>query len=320
MFLIAGVETARTQSDSAAARLAKDFPRYARLTDPGPVALDDLRKRLRPREGFVSFVIGVHASFVLLVTREGLTARPIAATQDSLAADIADLRNTFSLGPGTEQPFSLKNAHVLYRQLLEPVDAQLAGLDRLVVSASGDLASLPFSLLVATAPRDGLTYGDADWLVRRMAIAQVPSAGAFLALRGAAHAPAPLPLLAVGNPAFNGNAQGLTALSTACQRGGPANPDLLRALPALPDTAGEVNQVAADLKAGPNDLLLGTGATEAALRQKPLDQYAVLYFATHGLLPGELHCQAEPALVLSPPDTAPTSTRSDWLLNSQRDR
>jgi CHAT domain-containing protein len=144
----------------------------------------------------------------------------------------------------------------------------------------------------------------------------VPSAGAFLALRGASHAPAPLPLLAVGNPAFTGNAQGLAALSTACQRGGPADPQLLRALPALPDTAGEVNQVAADLKGNPNDLLLGAGATEAALRQKPLDQYAVLYFATHGLLPGELHCQAEPALVLSPPDSAQASTKTDGLLTA----
>jgi hypothetical protein len=36
------------------------------------------------------------------------------------------------------------------------------------------------------------------------------------------------------------------------------------------------------------------------LRAQPLDQYRVVYFATHGLLPGELHCQAEPALVLSP--------------------
>ena len=30
----------------------------------------------------------------------------------------------------------------------------------------------------------------------------------------------------------------------------------------------------------------------------------MLYFATHGLLPGELHCQAEPGLVLSPPRDA----------------
>jgi len=42
----------------------------------------------------------------------------------------------------------------------------------------------------------------------------------------------------------------------------------------------------------------------------------VLYFATHGLLPGELHCQAEPGLVLSPPPGPPSNIASDGLLRA----
>jgi CHAT domain-containing protein len=41
----------------------------------------------------------------------------------------------------------------------------------------------------------------------------------------------------------------------------------------------------------------------------------VLYFATHGLLPGELHCQAEPGLALSPAPGA-ASTNLDGLLTA----
>ena len=52
------------------------------------------------------------------------------------------------------------------------------------------------------------------------------------------------------------------------------------------------------------------------MRGEKLDQYAVLYFATHGLLPGELHCQAEPGLVLSPPSGAPASASADGLLSA----
>ena len=48
--------------------------------------------------------------------------------------------------------FSLVNAYALYRQMLGPVEPQLAGVDHLIVAASGDLASLPFSLLVTAAP------------------------------------------------------------------------------------------------------------------------------------------------------------------------
>lgn len=65
----------------------------------------------------------------------------------------------------------------------------------------------------------------------------------------------------------------------------------------------------------PGSVLLGANATEANFRARPLDQYGVLYFATHGLLPGELHCQAEPGLALSPPAIA-TSAAQDGLLDA----
>jgi CHAT domain-containing protein len=42
----------------------------------------------------------------------------------------------------------------------------------------------------------------------------------------------------------------------------------------------------------------------------------VLYFATHGLLPGELHCQSEPGLVLSPPPAAARNAAEDGLLDA----
>ena len=76
---------------------------------------------------------------------------------------------------------------------------------------------------------------------------------------------------------------------------------LLRALSPLHDTADEVRNVARALGGAGDSVLLGAAASETGFRARQLDQYRVLYFATHGLLPGELHCQAEPGLVLSPP-------------------
>jgi CHAT domain-containing protein len=126
--------------------------------------------------------------------------------------------------------------------------------------------------------------------------------------------------LGVGNPVFQGGganqALALNTLAAACQAGGPADPALLRALQPLPETATEVEAVGRNLGAAPDDILIGAGANEAALRAKTLDQYAVLYFATHGMLPGELHCQAQPGLVLSPPVTPASSTAMDGLLTA----
>ncbi|HET7085893.1 MAG TPA: CHAT domain-containing tetratricopeptide repeat protein [Rhizomicrobium sp.] len=326
--LAARAQAAIAHSDELAARLRTAFPGYVKFSAPAALPLSDLQQRLRPHEAFASYVIGVRASYVLLATRTGLVVRPVAAGESDLATAISDLRSAFTPKLGKMPDFSLKNSYALYRQLLGPVEPELAGIDRLVVAAGGDLASLPFSLLVtgdpqtaqSKAPSKVQSNGDAAWLIRRMAVAQVPSPRAFAALRGAHHAPAPRPFLGVGNPDFSGGEAtpglAMNTLASMCQQGGPADAAMLRALVPLPDTEAEVRSVARDLNASPDDIQLGAGATEPALRARALDQYAVLYFATHGLLPGELHCQAEPGLVLSPPTQTATSAAADGLLTA----
>ncbi len=317
--LSAALSAATSSADAATAKLHADFPAYATLADPGAVSLDTMKRALHPREAFAGFVIGVHASYVLLVTPEGLTVKPIQTNADDLAADIADLRSAFVPKLGKLPDFSLANAASLYNETLGPVSPQLANVDHLVVAASGDLASLPFSLLV-TAPGQANNYVGAAWLIRKTAVSATPSARAFIALRGAARTNQARPFLGIGNPTFQGGganqALALNALASACQAGGPTDPALLRALQPLPETAAEVQAVGRDLGASPDDILMGAGASEAALRSKTLDQYAVLYFATHGMLPGELHCQAQPGLVLSPPSGPASTTATDGLLTA----
>jgi CHAT domain-containing protein len=75
-----------------------------------------------------------------------------------------------------------------------------------------------------------------------------------------------------------------------------------------------VQTVASRIGGGNDTILLGGQATEANLRAQALDQYAVVYFATHGILPGEMHCEGEPALALSPPASTAGSTNSDGIL------
>src|ERR1700730_17203233 len=64
-------------------------------------------------------------------------------------------------------------------------------------------------------------------------------------------------------------------------------------LPQLPGTRKEAQQIAEDLKADPADIRLGLAATEAAVKQAKLDQYRVVYFATHGLVAGDLEAFAK---------------------------
>ena len=66
-------------------------------------------------------------------------------------------------------------------------------------------------------------------------------------------------------------------------------------LPQLPGTRAEVQAIGKTLKVDPSDLKLGLNATVTAVKQAQLDQYRIVYFATHGLVSGELERFAKSA-------------------------
>ena len=91
--------------------------------------------------------------------------------------------------------------------------------------------------------------------------------------------------------------------------GGAANVNELRQLPPVPQTADLVCGVAQALGADEADIHLAARATEASVKamsasksaSDTLAAYAVVNFATHGAVAGELKGSAEPGLVLTPP-------------------
>jgi CHAT domain-containing protein len=83
-------------------------------------------------------------------------------------------------------------------------------------------------------------------------------------------------------------------------------PSLAENLPQLPSTKDEVQAIAKALQVDASDIKLGLDATVTAVKNVKLDQYRIVYFATHGLVAGDLEKFAkgkiEPALALSIPD------------------
>jgi CHAT domain-containing protein len=322
--LLKEVDDQNKRRQALEAQISKQFPGYFRLATPEPVSLADLQKRLRPDEALVEFEFGRDRAAVILVTAQGFAAQPIQSDQERIEASVRAVRRTLDARSGRIGEFDLADAYRLYRALFGPVEGQLAGINRMIVVPGDALASLPIGLLVTEPPGGGRDYGHAAWLVRRVADSVVPSVRAFVTLRDkVASKSATRPFLGVGNPDFQGTASGgrgtksgLEALAIHCGGDGPIPPEMLRALAPLPETAGEVRQVAQTLGAGADALLLGGGASEAAFRREPLDQFRVLYFATHGLLPGELSCQTQPALALSPPAVPAASKSEDGLLDA----
>ena len=217
---------------------------------------------------------------------------------------------------GSIKDFDLALAHRLYQTLFGAVEQELNGIDHLIVAGTGPLASLPFGVLV-TLPSENLNYSKAAWLGQKFAISHVPSLQAFYALRGATPKQAPSKvMLAFADPVFDGAAKSAAAVSGSgpCLPDGPMNSVTLRGLAPLPDTTAEVKAVAKILGADSAAVFLREQANEQNFNQQKLADYRVLYFATHGLLPGELRCQAEPGLVLTAPLEQAMDKNQDGLL------
>jgi len=65
--------------------------------------------------------------------------------------------------------------------------------------------------------------------------------------------------------------------------------------------ADELNAVTKNLGVAAADIHLGEDASETTLKRTPLADYGIVYFATHGLVAGDVKGLAEPSLVLSIP-------------------
>ena len=248
-------------------------------------------------------------------------------------------------------PFDLVRAHALYGALLAPFEDMIQG-KHLLIAASGPLAALPFSVLVTdksavAVPPDPAQYGDAAWLSRRHAITVLPSVPSLASLRTVARPSiAQNSFIGFGNPLLSGTdgrdrsawakqqcpkdplsppqrvaARKMPGLPSNALRGTLVNTAALRRQSPLPETADELCAVARDLGTDEHNVMLGSGATESAIKTLnatgALATYRIVHFATHGLLAGETESfgsNAEPALLLTPPDAS--SDADDGLLTA----
>ncbi len=329
--------------------LRRQFPDYFTLVRPEPIDTTKARALLAPDEALVVMFTGYDQTFVWALTREDAAWHRVDMSVDQLTDAVQAMRDsldveTFKQSIRTKpRMFDLSLAQHLYSRLLGPVETIIKSKKHLVTVPYGPLSSLPLQVLVTGGPvmahpelKHLPMYAEAHWLVRRHAVSVLPSVGSLEGLRVVAKRPVmpQRPLIGFGNPRF-GSAQAdsrgsrskrggavqvadtpssRTRSFTAYWRGSEVNTDALRDLPPLPETEGELRTVARHLKASDRDLRLGAAATEAQVKQLDLTQYRIVYFATHGLVAGEVKGLAEPALALTPPARA--TSLDDGLLTA----
>jgi len=327
-------QIAATEAKLAAneARLDKEFPDYATLAKPKPLAVEDAQKLLRPDEALVFLLPGDKESYVFALTREEFDWQTISLGKEVLAEKVSAFRHGLdvdelnkSVEARKPELFDLNVARELYASLLGPADALIKDKRHLLIVPSGPLTALPFHLLVTqkfegTAPDSSVfgRYRDAAWLIKRRAITILPSVPSLKALRFSARTDeGAKPLIGFGDPLFraeeniafdSGNAGGRIQVASRSTRGyadywqgAELDRARLAEVPPLPDTADELKAVAKTLGAPLSDIYLGIDASETNVKRAPLADYRVVYFATHALVAGDIKGLGEPALLLSVP-------------------
>ena len=203
--------------------------------------------------------------------------------------------------PTSLPEFDIADAQTLYQLTLGGVAASLEGVKTLVVAPAGPLLSLPFEVLL-TGPADRANLADAPWLVRKFTLTHVPAPSNFVSLRKIAGGSR------ASRPWFGfGDFHPVTLAQAQKSFPGPAcaeSAKLLASLPVLPGAHKELDAARQLLDANAVDELLGPAFTAHAVLAEHLKDYRILQFSTHALLPAELRCQAEPAIVTSVPPNA----------------
>jgi CHAT domain-containing protein len=339
--LQAELDQLQVDYDSIENQIRSASPRYATLTAPKPVTLEEIRGQVLDEDtALLEYTLGEERSYLFAVTRQGLTLSRLPGRAEierqaaafrrqiipaslrrsltELVSSPADAQRGLTLsGSAAADPAAVSAyanaALALYKTAVEPA-APLFKTDRLLVVADGALNYIPFHALVTSAPPAGSDFSTLPYLIKTNDVLFAPSASVVAAIRqqragaGGSRAGG---MLIVADPVFSptdprahaGRADGQQAAGEAVRglsfesaladvseseaSSAPAATGAQRGvLIRLAGTRAEAQQIAklAAATGRRADLWLDLEASESKVEETDLRQYAVLHFATHGLL------------------------------------
>ena len=298
----AAAQTKLTQADETVRKLSPNYEQLVQDVVPASAVF----ARLHRGEAFVAIMLSEDSGWTFVLRDGDIAAARIDGGTRIVGNMVKAIRKSIELaptGPALPPPFDPKTARDLYKLVLGGVDGRLEGATSVVFAPTGPLLSLPFELLLTDDSANPANLAAAPWLVRKYAIAHVPAVTNFVGLRKVAGtSAAKLPWFGFGDfrRITQPQAEGMFP-SAACgsdSRNLAGLPDLIAAKKELLLSymiftgSKDPSAIASSALLGENftaDNIVGMG--------DKLKNYKVLQFAAHALLPGEIRCQTEAAII-----------------------
>ena len=281
--LEASLTRLREQHKQITAKLRQVNPDYDKIKDPASYSLRQIQNLVVNDDQTVllEYLVGQHASYVWAIRRNSVEAFELPGA-DLINQAVRKVYNNVSKEPDAESNKELSKATAeLAEVVLAPVAAQLTA-PRVIVVADGALNYIPFQLL----PLNN------EPLVAKFEVINAPSASILGQLRQEQqHRPPRTKVLAAfGDPVFESNyaqvkkssATEMTAMAARDVEVGAdsLDPSLIRP---LNYTKFELNNLSAIAGSGAF-VARDFAASRETLWSIDLSKYAILHFATHGVL------------------------------------
>ncbi len=277
--------------DAVQSEIRRRNPKYAALTRPEPLSLEQVRKSvLEHNTQLLVYSLGDERSFLWSIPQSGeiktyvLPARPLIENMARKAYESLRHRS------GVSRQANKHWAHDLSEMLIKPVAADLLT-KRLLIIADGALQYLPFAALP-----DPRSPGGEMPLLLNHEIVSLPSASVLYTLRQelSDRDLAPRRVAVIADPVFGLDDPRLGGKSPAAEatRSALADPDLSRSSEDIGLNRLERLTFTEEEAASIRDLVgedqrfeaLGFNATRSMVMSGALKRYRVLHFATHGIL------------------------------------
>ncbi|MBN9559625.1 MAG: CHAT domain-containing protein [Alphaproteobacteria bacterium] len=294
---IADAQTALAEADSA---LQAASPNFGQLTQQ-VVPAKEVMAATHPGEAFAAITLSNDEGWVFLLRDGRIAVSKVDIGSKRVADLVRRVRAGIEMNASGLPRFDVAAARELYGATLGGVAPAMEGSRALTVAPTGAMLALPMEVLL-TGPADAGNLAQAPWLVRKFSLSHVPAASNFVSLRRIAHGSrATQPWFGFGDfrPVTLAQAQ-RTFPSATCAD----SARLLAGLPRLAAANKELEAARLLLGAAPSDQLLGAAFTAANVQKASLQNYRVLHFAAHAVLPAELACQSDPAIITSAPPGA----------------
>jgi CHAT domain-containing protein len=259
--------------------------------------VETLQQALPAGQAFVTYFPMFGALGKLCVRKDAVVAA-WAPYEASLLQHIKLMSDAVSEQPGND-PFPSASAARVGGFLFRGLEECLPSGTHITVALPSEFASIPLgALLKPETTSDALptSYRDARWLIKDYSFSVVISGTHFLATSiQAADQPPSRRFLGIGDPRLPKERMAGVSQTRGLAKGRNGKIEFDE----LPETASELRAVASLVGGRSEDVLVGEQGTEERFRAKPLEEYEIIHFATHGLLKDETLGLPDSALLLT---------------------